>query len=282
MDNKIKNKDHYNRRYAAKRESIINNLSPAKFRASLEDWKRRNSMGYAMLYFDGLEEHLPGSRILELGFGDGKNSLLMAQFGAEVLSVEISEKAVENLNFYADKLGLTERIHAVCGELNDLQLEECSFDFVIGNAFLHHLTESQEQACLAEVSRLIKPMGEARFVDPAQNFLLLEWIKHAIPVHNRPSIFSRHKFREFKDKDPHPKRPLSSQHFRTLGKRYFNEVEIVPWGALQRFSRFVPYNMKWFWVLNSVLMHAEIMIPTLLHMIIARTQTIMYRKPRRE
>ncbi len=239
-------------------------------------------MGYAFLYFDGLEDRLTDSRILELGFGSGKNSLIMAQFGAEVLSVEISEKAVENLNFYADKLGLSERVHAVCSELNELQLEECSFDFVIGTHFLHHLTESQEQACLDEVSRLIKPTGEARFIEPAQNSLVLDWIRLAIPVYNRPSIFSRHKFSEFKAKDPHPERSLSSQHFRTVGKRYFNEVEIVPWGALQRFERFLPYNTKRFWVLKNVLKHLEIVIPTPLHMIIARSQTIMYRKPRRE
>ena len=282
MDNKIKNKDHYNRIYKGRNGRIIDIAGSAKFRASLEDYKKRNVMNYALLYFDGLEDRLAGSRILEMGFGSGVNSLIMAQFGAEVYSIEISEKAVENLNFYANELGLAKRVHAFCGELKEFHFEECSFDYVIGKDFLHHLTESLEQAVFDEVYRLIKPTGEVRFVEPAKNSRILNWIQFAIPVYNRPSIFNRSKFAEYKANDPHPERPISSQHFRTLGKRYFNEVEIVPWEALQRFSRFVPYNTKRFYLLNSVLKYAEIMIPASLHMIIARCQTIMYRKRRED
>lgn len=46
---------------------------------------------------------LSGKRVLDIGAGSGKSSLLFASLGAKVTAVDISDTAINNLNDYITK-----------------------------------------------------------------------------------------------------------------------------------------------------------------------------------
>lgn len=93
----------------------------------------------------------PGQRILDLGCGDGRLSLALAESGAQVLAVDGSEEMIAA----AKERGLDTRI--VQGQSLEFDRE---FDAVFSNAALHWMHPHQDM--LAGVARALKPGG--RFV----------------------------------------------------------------------------------------------------------------------
>lgn len=196
-------------------------------------------MSWHGLYYQGFAEQLAGRRVLELGCGDGTNACVMALLGADVTANDVSVESSRRIDEIASRTGLS-RLHAAPGLLDELGLEDASFDFVVGKAFLHHLPHHVEASYLETVARVLRPSGEARFFEPAVNSLLLDGLRWLVPVPGRPSVLSRDAFRKWKDEDPHPDRDNSSEHYAAVGRSFFHEVLIVPMGSVERFYRFMP------------------------------------------
>jgi len=164
----------------------------------------------------------------------------MAAFGAEVVALDLSDETPAIIEAAAQALGLADNISAVSGDFAATAFPAGSFDFVLGSGFLHHLTHEAEAASLRQTARLLKPSGEARFGEPAENGKLLDELRWLVPVRGRPSRLQVKAFRAYRARDPHPVRDNSADHFRRAAAPYFNEVSIVPFGGLERFHRLFP------------------------------------------
>ncbi len=165
------------------------------------------------------------------------------------------------------------------GDFLENKLTSQSFDFVVGKAFLHHLTIPTEKLFLKETARLLRPDGEARFFEPAVNSKILDEIRWHIPIGGRPSKFNRTAFNKWKESDPHPDRSFSSKHWKKAGEKFFREVEIITVGTLERFSRFFGWgerrnNFK------RLALKNEKHLPGSLNSVFTRSQLIVYRKSR--
>lgn len=164
------------------------------------------------------------------------------------------------------------------GDFLENNLPSQSFDFVVGKAFLHHLTIPVEKLFLKETARLLKLNGEARFFEPAVNSKLLDEIRWHIPVKSRPSKFNKAAFKMWKENDPHPDRSLSSKHWEEAGKEFFTEVKTIPVGTLERFSRFFGWGVRRNnfkrWALKN-----EPFLPWFLNKPFTRSQLIVYKNP---
>lgn len=239
----------------------------------------KTDAGWVGFYYGGFREKLRGTRVLDLGCGRGLNTLLMAKFGAEVVAIDISEESPRIINQLSKELGLSDKVTAYAGDFRELSFAPRSFDFIVGQAFLHHLVDELEDEILSKTSRLLKLQGEARFVEPAVNSKLLDQIRWLIPVPHRPSILQKNSFSRWKANDSHPVRDNSSKHYIQVGKKYFEEAEIIPYGGIDRLYRFLPRTdftrefRRWAF-------HLERRLPGALNMKIARVQTILYKKPR--
>ncbi|MBL8291801.1 MAG: class I SAM-dependent methyltransferase [Bryobacterales bacterium] len=270
------NREHYDHNYAqVNAEALV---------AQIRDLKRffddatKTSTSWHGFYHGGFAERLGRKRVLELGCGDGLNALIMASFGAEVVAVDISHESGRILREASCELQI-EGLCVIVGDFATIPFEPHSFDFVVGKAFLHHLTHDLEDNYVAKAACLLKPCGEARFFEPAVNSRLLDALRWMIPVPGRPSILMKRRFRKWKELDPHPERDNSSDHFRRLGTKYFDSVDIVPVGSLERLCRLMPQGSfnrgfrRW-------AHRAELWLPMYLRMKAARSQLIVFRRPR--
>jgi len=229
------------------------------------------------LYRDNFAARIAGATVLELGFGDGLNALIMARLGARVTAVEIAEPAVRSLQGTASRLGYD--IQALHGDFLSMS-NLPSFDFIVGKAFLHHLDHATEREFLRRTASLLTPKGEARFQEPAVNSQALDRLRWIVPVPGRPSILNRPAFREWKQKDPHPERDQSSSHYQQAGLEFFESVKVLPFGALERFRRLIRQR-TWSDRYASWALSAEPrLLPGGLSATLARSHTIMLARPR--
>jgi cyclopropane fatty-acyl-phospholipid synthase-like methyltransferase len=80
---------------------------------------------------------LKPERVLEIGCGPGRNAIFMAQNGAKVDAIDLSEKAIEWARERADKAEVD--IYFECTSLFDFKFEPHTYDFIYDSGMLHHL-----------------------------------------------------------------------------------------------------------------------------------------------
>lgn len=267
----VDNRVYYNARYSSlKAESLAREAQQLTLEQAIE-----THTSWYVLYINDFAARLPGKSVLELGFGDGLNPLLMAKAGAKVTAVEIATPAVEALREASKALGL--EVNAICGDFLELDLPK--FDYIVGKGLLHHLDHDLEARFLRKCAQLLNPGGEARFAEPAVNSHLLDTLRWMVPVPNRPSILNRKRFQAWKDADPHPERDNSSRHYAEVGHEYFGTVNVAVFGGFERFRRFI-LKRSWSEAYAAWALRAESrFLPQAVHRPIARGQAIMYSKP---
>lgn len=230
------------------------------------------------IYKNNFQTRLQGKKVLEMGCGDCSNAAVMAALGAEVYANDIASASGIIIKKLNNNYNFKHPIRFIEGDFLENSLASGSFDFVIGKAFLHHLTIPVEKLFIKETARLLNAEGEARFFEPAVNSKILDELRWHIPVPGRPSKFNKKAFRIWKEKDVHPDRTLNSRHFEKTGHKYFKETEINPVGTLERLHRIMPkngFNHRYRkWALRS-----EKYLPGFLNLYLTRSQLIIYRKP---
>lgn len=275
-NNEERNRSHYENLYNG---FNINNI--ISWLNHLDDFLAKSistETSWNGLYRYNLKDKLEGKKVLEMGSGNCINAAVMAALGAKVYAndlASVSGNIIKKLNSSYD---FAHPITFIDGDFLKSNFKSQSFDLIVGKAFLHHLTIPVEDQFLRESARLLKPEGEARFFEPAVNSRILDEIRWCLPVGQRPSKFNKVAFKRWKDQDPHPDRSLSSEHFDKAGRKYFNEVEIIPIGSLERFGRL----MKWGEARNSFrrkALKAEFYLPSFINRPLTRSQLIIYRKP---
>lgn len=276
QSNQEKNKTHYEKLYGNYSVSNIihwvNNLDQFLTAAITTE------TSWQGLYQNDLRDRLAGKKILEMGCGDCVNAAIMAALGAQVYANDIasaSGKIIEKVNAACD---FKYPIIFIEGDFLKNELEANQFDFVIGKAFLHHLTIPEEREFLRETARLLKPDGEARFFEPAVNSKFVDEIRWHIPIGGRPSKFNKTKFKVWKENDPHPDRTFSSAHFEKAGREFFKEVKTIPVGTLERFNKLLPKS-KFNYQYRRLAFKAEKKLPSGFNKYFTRSQSIIYRKP---
>tara|TARA_B100000929_G_scaffold288203_1_gene276222 strand:+ start:155 stop:997 length:843 start_codon:yes stop_codon:yes gene_type:complete len=276
QSNQDKNKAHYEKLYDNYSVSNIvhwvNNLDKFLTAAIATE------TSWQGLYQNDLRQRLSGKRVLEMGCGDCVNAAMMAALGAKVYANDIASASGRIIEKVNEACNFAQPIEFVAGDFLENNLAGNQFDFVIGKAFLHHLTIPVEREFLKETARLLKSDGEARFFEPAVNSKILDEIRWHIPIGGRPSKFNKTEFKIWKENDPHPDRTFSSAHFEKAGQEFFGEVKTIPVGTLERFNKLFPKN-KFNYQYRRWAFRAEKKLPGGINKYFTRSQSIIYREP---
>ncbi len=140
-DSRVKREREYHNCYFAEGNREPTQKFYHVFGASTEHYERQlTALGCA------------GKRVLEYGCGDGQwsHAYFLAERGADVTGIDISDVAIQLAQDEADRRGLRK---ATFRMMNAEQLEfaDSSFDLICGSAILHHLDLERSYAELARV-----------------------------------------------------------------------------------------------------------------------------------
>ena len=96
---------------------------------------------------------------LDIGCGDGRDSLPLAEYGLFVTSLDISEVAIDKLNTFALSRGLGERISTIITDIRLWDYPSNYFDVVISATSLDHIPAEQIEGVVEKITGSIKRGG---------------------------------------------------------------------------------------------------------------------------
>jgi len=106
----------------------------------------------------------PGMECVDLGCGGGRLTFLLAQRGAKVLGVDVSELMVERMEAQARRDGI-KTVSGMVVPIEHLSLPSESFDLVITNYALHHLLDDEKERVVRAAFGWLRPSGQLVVAD---------------------------------------------------------------------------------------------------------------------
>jgi SAM-dependent methyltransferase len=119
----------------------------------------------------------PEADVLEYGCGTGSSAFLWANQGARVTGIDLSGAGVKQAAVQARSSGLAATFQVMNGE--SLGFAANRFDVVTGKGIIHHL---RLEIAYRELVRVLKPAGQAIFVEPLGHNPLINWYRHRTPA----------------------------------------------------------------------------------------------------
>ncbi|KUN20316.1 ubiquinone biosynthesis methyltransferase UbiE [Streptomyces corchorusii] len=104
-----------------------------------------------------LEKIRPGERVLDIGCGTGRFTVPMAELGAQVSGLDLSEAMLEVAAGKLRERNLTADLRE--GDMAHMPFPDGSFDTVTSMLALMHLPLEDRPAVFAEVHRVLRPGG---------------------------------------------------------------------------------------------------------------------------
>ena len=139
---------------------------------------------YPLEYAYYLLGDVRGKTVLDFGCGNGENTLMLANRGARVISMDISAASISVAKKRLEMNGLSNSVEFFAGSAHDISLPSESVDVVFGMAILHHL---DLKLASREVFRVLKKGGHAVFSEPVRNSKFVWFVRNLIP-HQSPDL----------------------------------------------------------------------------------------------
>jgi 2-polyprenyl-3-methyl-5-hydroxy-6-metoxy-1,4-benzoquinol methylase len=137
---------------------------------------------FAKEYCCRLLGDLNGKTVLDLGCGEGENSVLLARLGARVTGLDISPKSIDAARLRARLSSVEDSTEFICAPAEAADLPEAHFDAIWGDNILHHVLPVLDDT-LAAVMRAAKPGAQIVFIEPVNLNPTLRRIRFLVPVH---------------------------------------------------------------------------------------------------
>lgn len=165
---------------------------------------------------------LGGKQVLDLGCGEGCNSVLLAKRGACVTGVDVSPKSVELAAARAIANDVDKLCQFICSSIDSAALTASSFDVIWINDLLHHVIPELDRT-LPRIRAWCKPKARLAITEPVSLSRLLRRLRLLVPV-------------PF-DTTP-DERPLELEELRKISL-YFPELKFQYGHLLSRLNRIV-------------------------------------------
>lgn len=105
-----------------------------------------------------LEKKYEGKRLLDLGFGDGRNFLLFQNIGVKLYGVEPDAEVCKLVAERAQGFGIDAEL--VAGNNSSIPFGDAFFDYVVASHSIYYIAENQTfDHNVQEVARVLRPGG---------------------------------------------------------------------------------------------------------------------------
>ena len=98
---------------------------------------------------------LPNSKILDLGCGQGIDSLFLSKNGFSVTAIDSSDVAIKQIKIKKDEFKL-DNLELICGDINDFNIEKNKYQVIICRNVLNFLDKDKAREILNDLQDNIR------------------------------------------------------------------------------------------------------------------------------
>ncbi|HPY99296.1 MAG TPA: methyltransferase domain-containing protein [bacterium] len=124
---------------------------------------------------------LPNSKILDLGCGQGTDSLFLSKNGFWVTAIDSSDIAIDQIKIKKDKFKL-DNLELICGDINNFNIEKNKYQVIICRNVLNFLDKDKSLKILNNLQNNIQK----------DSYIIIE-----VFTKNDPSFLSDNKFASY-------------------------------------------------------------------------------------
>jgi 2-polyprenyl-3-methyl-5-hydroxy-6-metoxy-1,4-benzoquinol methylase len=99
---------------------------------------------YVKLFCSKYVTDLENLKVLDLGAGEGKNSVFLASQGAYVTAVDISTIALSRFSLQPNYIQCKKKINSIKGDVRTIDFDNNQFDLIVAYGIFHALDDVQE------------------------------------------------------------------------------------------------------------------------------------------
>ena len=115
---------------------------------------------FVKLFTDQLDLSVSGLDVLDLGAGEGKNAVYLANLGAKVTAVDVSPIALARFEMQPDFQASSSNITRINSDILEIRYSDRQFDLIIAYGILHCLSSSVEIRTFVDtIKKWLKPKG---------------------------------------------------------------------------------------------------------------------------
>ena len=96
---------------------------------------------------------LEGKTVLDLGIGEGQNSITLSELGYNVTGVDCSKKALDICKNKSSNIKLVE------SDIRNFNIEQNKYDFIMSRCVLHFLHKNDVYNIIKNIKNNLKPSG---------------------------------------------------------------------------------------------------------------------------
>lgn len=135
-----------------------------------------------------MQQHCPGAVALDYCCGLGQASLELAEAGAFVHGIDISDREIETAKQNADVAGMADRTSFAVMDAEALEFPDDFFDVILCSGVLHHL---DLEKAYPQLARVLKPTGQILCIEAQGTNPLINLYRRRTP-HLRTSWEAQH------------------------------------------------------------------------------------------
>ena len=212
-----KEKDFHNKRFASEED-------PRKRADKYYSITKRSREYYRSLYVDDCKNR----RVLAYGCGTGGDCFLLAEKGANVTGVDISDVAIDRARRNPESRCHNLKFHVMNAE--KLDFPDSSFEIIYGSGILHHLDLGK---AYSELARVLAPNGKAVFFEPLGHNSFINLYRRLTPA--------------LRSEDEHPlllnDLKKATMFFDYVDVRYFHLTSLlaIPFRGISAFNKILTF-----------------------------------------
>jgi len=96
-------------------------------------------------------------RALDLGMGEGRDTLFLARQGFSVTGIDHSEVGIEKCLSRAEKEGL--QVNAIIGDVRKFKIARAKYSLIVANSLFQYITKSEAQGVARHIMQGLKKGG---------------------------------------------------------------------------------------------------------------------------
>jgi SAM-dependent methyltransferase len=122
-------------------------------------WPTEGPTAQVIEYFDRARRRFPGGLVLDIGCGEGRHAIALAERGHPVVALDYEPMAMGRARGFAARASARSPIHWLVADAFDMPFPPATFPLAVDYGLFHHVKTPDQARYITGIERVLAPGG---------------------------------------------------------------------------------------------------------------------------